>query len=109
MPDETSPRGPNPVTKRLVFYCPGYDPLADTRYRRLIGTGLAQLSRRFGIERSIGPIERDDSIPAIRWSITAGTSAWRTETIYEVLRWDDLVKRDFGRGWLAPLPLLARA
>ena len=54
---------PNLVTKRLVFYCPGYDPLAETRYRRLIGTGLAQISRRFGIARSIGPLERDDAVP----------------------------------------------
>ena len=59
----------SPVTKRLVFFCPGYDPLADSRYRRLIGTGLAQLARRFGVERHIGPVERDDSVPAVRWTI----------------------------------------
>jgi pimeloyl-ACP methyl ester carboxylesterase len=100
---------PNPVTKRLVLYCPGYDALAETRYRRLIGTGLAQLSRRFGIERRIGPSERDDTVPSIRWHISAGTSRWRTATSYEVLRWDDLVQRDFSRSWLVRLPLLVGA
>ena len=94
------------VTKRLVFFCPGYDELADSRYRRLIATGLAQISRRFGIERELGAVERDDAIPAVRWSITAGGASWRTETIYEVLRWDDLVQRDFDRSWPARLPLL---
>jgi len=94
------------VTKRLVFYCPGYDALAETRYRRLIGTGLAQLSRRFGIARSIGPVQRDDAVPAIGWQIATGTANWRTETSYEVLRWDDLVQTDFARGWLVRLPLL---
>jgi pimeloyl-ACP methyl ester carboxylesterase len=94
------------VTKRLVFYCPGYDPLAETRYRRITGTGLAQLHRRFGIARSIGPLQRDDAVPSIRWHISAGNASWHTETEYEVLRWDDLVQRDFSRGWLMRLPLM---
>jgi hypothetical protein len=94
------------VTKRLVFFCPGYDELADTRYRRLMATGMAQIARRFGIEREIGPVERDDSIPSVRWSVSAGNAGWRTETAYEVLRWDDLVRRDFDRRWVARLPLL---
>ena len=94
------------VTKRLVFFCPGYDELADTRYRRLMATGMAQIARRFGIEREIGPVERDDALPAVRWSVSVRNAGWRTETAYEVLRWDDLVRRDFDRRWLARLPLL---
>jgi hypothetical protein len=97
------------VRKRLVFYCHGYDPDAGTRYRRLFVTAFSQLSRRFGIERSIGPPVSDTEIPAVRWSVGAGTRHWRTETEYEVLRWDDLVQRDFARGWLKRVPLLAGA
>ena len=97
---------PKRVRKRLVLYCPGYDPMAETRYRRLIGTGLAQLRRRFGIARNIGPLQRDDAVPSIRWGISAGNASWHTETDYEVLLWDDLVHRDFSRGWLVRLPLL---
>ena len=97
---------PKRVRKRLVLYCPGYDPMAETRYRRLIGTGLAQLRRRFGIARNIGPLQRDDAVPSIRWGISAGKASWHTETDYEVLLWDDLVHRDFSRGWLVRLPLL---
>src|SRR6187551_817803 len=97
------------VKKRLVFYCHGYDPEADTRYRRLFVTAFSQLSRRFGVERTISPQVHDPDIPAVRWTVSAGTGGWRTETVYQVLRWDDLVKRDFSRGWLARLPLLAAA
>lgn len=97
------------VKKRLVFYCHGYDPDADTRYRRLFVTAFSQLSRRFGVSRDIGPAVRDDAIPAVRWAVAAGTPEWRTETAYEVLRWDDLVKRDFARSWLKRIPLLAGA
>jgi len=100
---------PKRVTKRLVLYCPGYDPMAETRYRRLIGTGLSQLRRRFGIARNIGPLQRDDTVPSIRWGISAGNASWHTETEYEVLRWDDLVQRDFSRGWIRRLPLLLGA
>jgi hypothetical protein len=97
------------VKKRLVFYCHGYDPEADTRYRRLFVTAFSQLSRRFGVERTIGPQAHDPAIPAVCWTVEAGSRGWRTETNYQVLRWDDLVKRDFRRGWLARIPLLAAA
>jgi hypothetical protein len=97
------------VKTRLVFYCHGYDPEADTRYRRLFVTAFSQLSRRFGVGRTIGSLVHDPEIPAVRWTVCAGKGSWRTETLYEVLRWDDLVKRDFARGWLARIPLLAAA
>lgn len=96
----------NPVTKRLVFYCPGYDPEADTRYRRLLAIGLGHLRRRFGIDRTIGPVEHDDRVPSLRWGVTASGKTWRTETVYEVLRWDDLVKRDLSRSWFERTPIL---
>ena len=98
-----------PVKKRLVFYCHGYDPEADTRYRRLFVTAFSQLARRFGVTRTVGSQEHDPEVPAVRWAVSAGTRSWRTETRYEVLRWDDLVKRDFNRGWLTRIPLLAAA
>src|SRR5579862_8733286 len=95
-----------PVTQRLVFYCPGYDAEADTRYRRVLAIGLGQLRRRFGIERTIGPVETDDAVPSLRWRIVARGQTWRTETVYEVLRWEDIVKRDFGRSWVERIPNL---
>jgi hypothetical protein len=97
------------VKKRLVFYCHGYDPDAGTRYRRLFVTAFSQLSRRFNVARDIGPVEHDPAIPAARWTVSAGTAAWRTESRYEILRWDDLVQRDFGRFWVRRIPLLAAA
>jgi pimeloyl-ACP methyl ester carboxylesterase len=96
----------NPVTRRLVFYCPGYDDEADTRYRRLLAIGLGQLRRRFGIERTIGPVETDDAVPSQRWNVVASGSTWRTETVYEVLRWDDIVRGDFSRSHRDRIPLL---
>ena len=97
------------MTKRLVFYCPGYDPESETRYRRLFVTGFAQTARRFAIAREIGAVERDPEGLAQRWFVTASKGGWRTETQYELLCWHDLVARDLGRSWLARLPLLIAA
>lgn len=97
------------IKKRLVFYCHGYDPEADRRYRRLFVTGFAQLARRFRITRKISPVVVDEAIPSERWTVTAGTPAWQTETTYEVMRWADLVQGDFARGWLQRIPLLFAA
>ena len=97
------------VAKRLVFYCPGYDPEAETRYRRLFVTGLAQTARRFGIKHEIGSVETDDGVPVQRWSVVASKDGWRTETRYELLCWHDLVERDLSRSWLSRLPLLLAA
>ena len=72
-------------------------------------TAFSQLSRRFKVERKIGPVTHDDTIPADRWTINARTEGWHTETIYEVLRWDDLVRRDFSRSWIERISLLLGA
>ncbi len=95
----------NPIKRRLVLYCPGYDAIADRRYYRLMVTQFALLAARFGIEREIGPVEADECVPAVYWRVAAGTAEWRTETRYEVLRWDDLIRRDLSRNWRKRGPL----
>src|SRR5258708_5972919 len=95
----------NPIKRRLVLYCPGYDAIADRRYYRLMVTQFALLTAQFGIEREIGPVEADECVPAVRWRVAAGTAEWRTETSYEVLRWDDLIRRDLSRNWRKRGPL----
>jgi hypothetical protein len=101
--------GNAPVNKRLVFYVPGYDTEAETRYRKLFTVAFAQLARRFRVKRKIGSMEVDASIPAKRWTVVAEKGDWRTETQYEMLCWDDLVLRDVGRRWIYRLPLLFAA
>ena len=96
---------PNPIKRRLVLYCPGYDAIADRRYYRLMVAQFALLAAQFGIEREIGPVEADEGVPSVRWSVAAGSAEWRTETSYEVLRWDDLIRRDLSRSWRMRGPL----
>src|SRR5262249_27878156 len=95
-----------PVTRRQVFYVPGYEMKAETGYRKLFMVAFAQLARRFGVKRKIGSLEVDETIPAKRWTVVAEKDGWRTETRYEMLCWDDLVLRDLSRNWFYRLPLL---
>src|SRR5260370_39438295 len=95
----------NPIKRRLVLYCPAYAVIADRRYYRIMVTQFALLAAQFGIEREIGPVEADEHVPSVRWSVAAGTREWRTETRYEVLRWDDLIRRDLSRNWRKRSPL----
>lgn len=95
------PRGPR-VERRHVVYVPGYDPEAETRYRMLLVRELIRYAKRFGFaERAISPVEKVDSPWGLRWNLNVAREDWRTTTTFEVLRWDDIVHRDFAR----PLPL----
>lgn len=93
-----------PVRRRILFYLPGYDPDAGRRYRTLFVRELRRYAKRFGIAQpqlSRASLSEDGQVQT--WTIKAGDAAEETETTYEVLLWDDLVRRDMGR------PLLASA
>lgn len=91
-----------PVRRRHVIYVPGYDPEADTRYRMLFVRELVRYAKRFGLaERAISPVRSLDDPWRLAWNVVAAGPGWRTQTEFEVLRWDDIVRRDFAR----PLPL----
>ena len=86
------------VRRRILFYLPGYDPGADRRYRTLFVRELRRYAKRFKIVRpqlSRETVSEDGLVQA--WTIKAGEADQQTETVYEVLLWDDLVRRDMGR------------
>lgn len=97
-----------PVRRRHVLYVPGYDPEAKSRSRSLFVRELIRYGRRFGLtERRVTPVEQLSELPGLRWRIRAARDGWTTDTVYDVLRWDDIVARDFRRpmptclAWLA--------
>jgi hypothetical protein len=90
-----------PVRRRHVIYVPGYDPEAETRYRMLFVREMLRYAKRFAFrERTISPVETVEAPWGLRWEVGAARGDWRTQTTFEVLRWDDIVLRDFAR----PLP-----
>lgn len=102
-PGRTEPaNGDEPVRRRHVLYVPGYDPEARTRSRSLFVRELIRYGRRFGLtDRSVTPVEALPDVPGLRWHVRAARDGWATDTTYDVLRWDDIVERDFRR----PMPI----
>ncbi|WP_232632020.1 alpha/beta hydrolase [Methylobacterium sp. Leaf118] len=115
---------PGSVTRRHVFYVPGYDPEARSRYRLLFVRELTRYAKVFGqSKRVIGRAEMRTlaTAPALPdaaeptadrealvqdWQVAAHPETEGAETRYEVLLWDDIVGRDFARSKFASAALL---
>ncbi|GAB6842721.1 hypothetical protein HNR00_003208 [Methylorubrum rhodinum] len=112
-PGVPEPR-PGRVGRRHVFYLPGYDPEARSRYRLLFVRELTRYAKVFGQgKREIGRAEAGPLLgenpgqdlnhdprgePLVQaWRVAAHPRTEGAETTYEVLLWDDLVARDFAR------------
>lgn len=92
-----------PVRRRHVLFVPGYDPEGESRYRMLFVREMIRYARRFRLtRRDISRSEPLAALPGLRWRIEAATAGWSTSTVYDVLRWDDIVQRDFRR----PVPVV---
>ncbi len=86
------------VERRLLFYVPGYDPDAERRYRALFVRELRRYARSFRIKAPsiTRPVTAGDG-RSQAWTIEAQEGGTRTRTVYEVLLWSDLVRRDMAR------------
>lgn len=88
--DAVEPGGPRPrrVRRRRVIYVHGFDPAKSDRYRRLL---LRAGSDRDGVTVTmgeVGPItERSEG-----WMISASGPDGQVETVFEILRYEDIVR-----------------
>ncbi len=88
LPATPPPRPPAAgVRKRHVFYFSGFDPRGPAHYHSLYAEQSALHTPLNGLEMTIGKRRRIGKL-ANAWTITCGG----TETEYEFLRWDDLIR-----------------
>ena len=113
-PGMPEPR-PGRVARRHVFYLPGYDPEARSRYRLLFVRELTRYAKVFGqAKRVIGRAEAGPLLgaspegePLVQaWRVAAHPRTDGAETTYEVLLWDDIVAHDFARSKFVSSALL---
>ncbi len=81
--------GSNQVSRRRVFYIPGYDPIHPRRYRELYRKEGAAQAAISGYEIGLKPVPKGANYG---WSVTAEMDGSRVETTFEVLVWSDIVR-----------------
>ncbi|MES2474627.1 MAG: hypothetical protein V4640_02520 [Verrucomicrobiota bacterium] len=84
----TAPPPAAAVRKRHVFYFSGFDPRGPAHYHSLYGEQAALHTPLNGLDLTIGKRRRVGKL-ANAWTVTSNAG---TETEYEFLRWDDLIR-----------------
>ncbi len=96
---------PNPVSRRRVFYIPGYDPIHPRRYRELYrkeGAAQAEIS---GYKIALTPAQGGENYG---WHIDAIIDGAPVQTDVEVLVWSDIVRTSMSGTILATYLQLVR-
>lgn len=93
------------VTRRRVFYLPGYDPFHPRRYRELYRKESAQQAEISGYEISISPRRGEGPYG---WLIESTQDGSHTSTEMQVLVWQDIVKASMDQGIIGTYAQLAR-
>jgi len=93
------------VFRRRVFYIPGYDPMLPRRYRELYRSESAKQGAISGytIDLKAAPDEAYYS-----WHLTSDIGGERTQTLYSVLTWSDIVQASMERSIPGTYLLLAQ-
>ncbi|MGH1413187.1 MAG: hypothetical protein ACRBB0_06820 [Pelagimonas sp.] len=77
------------VSKRRVFYIPGYDPIHPRRYRELYRKEAAAQAQTSGYEIALSPKSGGG---AYGWHVEARIEACDVQADVEVLVWSDIVR-----------------
>ena len=79
------------VTKRHVFYLSGFDPRGPAFYHALYAKQAPKQAALAGAQIQVGPAKRNGKM-ITAWPVTATYDGQTTETTYEFLRWDDVMR-----------------
>ncbi len=77
------------VKRRRVLYAHGFDPATSERYRRLIARAGAEWDEAPPV---ISPVATLSDVSE-GWRINADTDGQRVETVFEILRYEDIVRQ----------------
>lgn len=93
------------VSKRRVFYIPGYDPFHPRRYRELYRKESAAQAEISGYEIGLKPKRGKGPYG---WHVTAQIDGANVESEIEVLYWADMVKTSMNMGIVATYGVMAQ-
>ena len=87
---------PVPVRRRLVCYLSGFDPQGPAHYHQLYATEGAKQAGVSGYRLSVGRRKKQGEHIAF-WDVCMEHGAGATDTRYEFLRWDDIIRQHWPR------------
>lgn len=91
------PRRATSVSRRRVFYIPGYDPFHPRRYRELYRKEAAEQARISGYRLSLTPKQENGPYG---WHVEGQIEGGKTHVQVDVLVWSDIVKSSMQTGIL---------
>ena len=97
-PEFRKPAGP--VRRRRIVYIAGYDPRPPegTTYD-LLKRELARYCEARPIRFDLSSVTHAPDGETASWTLALEAEGWRCEAEYLFLRWDDIVAKDFARGF----------
>ncbi|HEY0911978.1 MAG TPA: hypothetical protein VGD75_17290 [Bradyrhizobium sp.] len=90
------------IGRRHVFHIGGYDPITPEQQLERFRRSLSAFKKTWNVSSQTSAL-LDSSDVSASWQSQAWGPNWRTETTFEMLRWDDLVLRESERGMLSRL------
>ena len=85
------------VHRRLVMFVQGYDARSIAEHFQNFRREYRLTCARQGLTGEVGPINEKSEEFSASWDVTTRGDGWQTETRYRLLRWNDLVQKDFAR------------
>jgi len=85
------------VKRRRVFYVSGFDPKGPAWYYELFATEALKQAAVSGYQLKVGSRGRAGKFVA-RWTLEWEKDGERVETVYDFLRWDDIMRAHWPRG-----------
>jgi hypothetical protein len=86
---------PGRVRRRLVIYVQGYEPRGLAEYYRMFRSEYRKFCALYGVTGTIGKLTSSGENSTARWPLTTAGEGWQVDTVYEFLRWDDVIRGDF--------------
>lgn len=84
------------ITNRHIYYFSGFDPRGARYYHRLYREEAAKQAALTGTRIEVGPRLRAGELSKV-WTVRSAGPDGVTETVYEFMRWDDIVRRHWTR------------
>src|SRR5689334_4174463 len=90
------------IARRHVFHIGGYDPILPETQLERFRRSLSTFEKTWSVSAHASGVLDATDVSASWRAETSGPN-WKTETTYEMLRWDDLILQDHTRGMLSRL------